>query len=207
MQTPWAILLCKFKDDAREPYTRERFEELFTSSGVGKFNMVDHFRDMSHGDLDLSGSKVFGWFMLDQNSSKYTGSGVNQKGRNDLIMWARQKAIDNNVDLSQFFSVVVVMNVPETDLFGGPDGAVCDDGRQGNGMTNLSPSMLGQEMGHVYGLTHSRADGSPEPYKDQWDVMSTAGDAFMTAHPFITDRDMRGRIVFQIGPGLNAANM
>ena len=215
MQTPWAILLCKFKNDAREPYTRQRFEELFTSSGAGKFNMVDYFRDMSHGVLDLSGSKVFGWFTLDQNSSEYTGSGENQKGRKELIMWARQKAIDNNVDLSQFFSVVVCTNVPETDLFGGPDGVVCDDGRwkdpkggwwEFDGMTSLSPSLLGQEMGHVYGLTHSRAYGSLEDAEDDWDVMSTVR-ALMSAHPFITDRDMLGRIVFQIGPGLNAANM
>jgi hypothetical protein len=167
MQTPWAILLCKFKDDAREPYTRQRFEELFTSSGSGKFNMVDYFRDMSHGVQDLSGSEVFGWFTLDQNSSEYTGSGPNPQGRTDLIMWARQKAIDNNIDLSQFFSVVVCTNVPETDLFGGPDGVVCDDGRwdpkgewEFDGMSSLSPSTLGQEMGHVYGLNHSRTDGS-----------------------------------------------
>ena len=128
MQTPWAILLCKFKDDAREPLTRQLFEDLFTSSGIGKFNMVDYFRDMSHGVLDLGGSKVFGWFTLDKNRSEYTGSGANQQGRKDLIEWARQKAADNKVDLSKFFSVVVCMNVP-TDLFGGGSGVVCDDAR------------------------------------------------------------------------------
>ena len=47
--TPWAILLCKFSDDASEPYPRQRYEELFTTAGSGKFNMVDFFRDMSHG--------------------------------------------------------------------------------------------------------------------------------------------------------------
>jgi hypothetical protein len=212
MQTPWAILLCKFKDDDREPYTKQRFEELFTSSGAGKFNMVDYFRDMSHGVLDLSGSKVFGWFTLDKNRSDYTGSGANQQGRQDLLMWARQEAIDNAVDLSQFFSVVVVMNVPSTDLFGGADGVMSDDGRwdlgawEFDGMSSLSPSTLGQEMGHTYGLNHSRAAGSLEDYMDQWDVMSTLS-ALMTAHPVLTDRDVRGRLIFRIGPGLNAANM
>jgi hypothetical protein len=211
MQTPWAILRCKFKDDTiTEPFTTQRFEELFTSSGADKFNMVDYFRDMSHGLLDLSGSKVFGWFTLDQNRSDYTGSGANQQGREDLIAWARQKAIANNVPLSQFFSVVVCMNVP-TDLFGGGSGVVCDDARGTDsfgvpGMSNLAPSTLGQEMGHVYGLNHSRADGSSADYQDQWDVMSTAA-AFMANHPYFTDRDQRGRAVFRIGPGLNAANM
>jgi len=51
MQTPWAILLCKFKDDQSEPYTKQRYEELFTSSGSGKLNMVDYFREISHGML------------------------------------------------------------------------------------------------------------------------------------------------------------
>ena len=89
IQTPWAVLLVKFKDDASEPYSRQRFEELFTSSGEGKLNMVDFFRDMSHGVLDLSGSQVFGWLTLDKNSSEYTGSGANQPGRDDLITWSQ----------------------------------------------------------------------------------------------------------------------
>jgi hypothetical protein len=168
--------------------------------------MVDFFRDMSHGKLDLTGSQVFGWFKLDKKKSDYKGSGANPQGRQDLITWACQAAIDNGVDLSQFFAVVVIMNVP-TDLFGGGSGAVADDGRSAvNGMAGLSPSLLGQEMGHTYGLKHSRADGSTADYMDQWDIMSTAG-ALMAAHPKFTDRDARGNPVFLLGPGLNAANM
>lgn len=180
-------------------------EELFTSTGNGKFNMVDYFRDMSHGVLDLSGSQVFGWYTLNKKRSEYTGSGVNQQGRTDLINWARQAAIDDKKDLSKFVNVVVCMNVG-TDLFGGGAGVVCDDSRSVNGMTSMSPSLLGQEMGHGYGLAHSRADGSTADYMDQWDVMSTAG-AFMAAHPNFTEVDVRGNPVFLTGPGLNAANM
>ena len=57
MKTPWAILLVKFSDNDAEPYARERYEEIFTTAGSGKWNTVDYFRDMSHGKLDLSGSK------------------------------------------------------------------------------------------------------------------------------------------------------
>jgi hypothetical protein len=205
MQTPWAILLCKFKDDDSEPYGpgTQRFQDLFTSSGSGMFNMVDFFRDMSHDVLDLSGSKVFGWYTLNKNHSDYCGL----KCRDDLITWARQAAVDDNVDLSKFFSVVVCMNYVPTDRFGGGSGMATDDGRDpNNGMSSLSPSLLGQEMGHVYGLSHSRAHGSLEDYRDMWDVMSTA-NAFMGDHPYFTDRDVRGQPVFLLGPGLNAANM
>src|SRR5262249_42845 len=59
-------------------------------------------------------------------------------------------------------------------------------------------SLLGQEMGHGYGLDHARFEGSPDDYRDPWDVMSTAAYPWMEApHPEFTT----------VGPGLNAANM
>ena len=58
------------------------------------------------------------------------------------------------------------------------------------------PSLLGQEMGHGFGLAHSRIDGSTADYKDPWDIMSTAGP-YEASHPTYT----------WTGPGMNAANM
>src|SRR4051794_19602791 len=126
MKTQWAILLVKFSGDDTEPYARERCEDIFTTAGLGKWNMVDYFRDMSHGKLDLNGSKVFGWYTLNKKLSEYSGSGANSAGRQELIDWARAKATDEGVNLSQFFSVVVVLNVG-ADLFGGDSGVVCGD--------------------------------------------------------------------------------
>ena len=71
--SPWAILLCKFQDNDTEPYDRQRYLELFTSAGIGKFGMVDYFADISHGLIDISGSQVFGWFTLDKNRNEYLG--------------------------------------------------------------------------------------------------------------------------------------
>ena len=48
----WAILLCKFNDDDGEPFDRKFYDEFFTGSGIGKQNIVDYFRDVSHGMLD-----------------------------------------------------------------------------------------------------------------------------------------------------------
>jgi hypothetical protein len=203
--TPWAILLCKFSDVSTEPYPRLRYEEIFSTAGSGKWNMVDFFRDMSHGHVDLSGSRVFGWYTLEQKQSDYTGKGTNPKGRGDLINWARQAAAKVGDDLSAFFNVVVTTNAP-SDLFGGLGGVVADDGRKDNGMTQLSPSLLGQEMGHGYGLDHSRMEGSTLDYQDGRDVMSTPTN-FMAPHPVYTELDAKGSPIFLIGPGLNAANM
>ena len=206
MKTSWAILLTKFNDNNDEPYHRTRYEEIFTTAGTGKWNMVDHFRDMSHGKLDLTESRVFGWYTLDQKRSEYVGSGKNLAGRRDLITWARKKATDDGVDLDKFFSVVVVLNA-NADLCGGAQGVICGDDGSNLVMSWLSPSYLGQEMGHRYGLGHSRREGSMEDYQDPFDVMSTPRDTRMAPHPIYTERDPRGNPIFTIGPGLNAANM
>jgi hypothetical protein len=80
--------------------------------------MYRYFYWMSHGQLSLQDSQVFGWYTLNKTRGEYTGSGSNPAGRNELINWARQAAMADGVDLSKFWNVVVCMNVP-TDLFGG----------------------------------------------------------------------------------------
>lgn len=185
--TPWAILLIKWKDSTVEPQPRAFFENLFTKAGTGSFNMTDYFETMSHGTLDVSGNAVHGWFTLDQPQTEY-GKSI---GRNDLVALARAKASENGVNLSVYSGVVVCMNT-STDLCGWIGGmqALCSDG-------SFQPSVLGQEMGHGYGLNHSRLDGSTDDYQDPWDTMSTWDGCFMAGDPTYT----------LIGPGLNAANM
>ncbi len=203
--TPWAVLLCTFSDDTTQPLPRSRYEELFTAAGAGTWNMPDYFRDMSHGNADLSGSQVFGWYILPKKRAEYVGSGANEQGREDLITWARQAAVDAGVDLSPFFSVVVCVNYG-VDLFGGGSGVVCGDDGGNRAVSGLSPSYLGQEFGHRYGLQHSRRVGSDTDYQDPYDVMSTL-NARMAPRPGRPERDPRGGPVYTIGPGLNAANM
>lgn len=192
MNTPWAILLVKFNDNANEPLDRAYHESLFTPAGAGTLNMVAFFDEMSHGRVDLSGSQVFGWYTLDKASTDYKGNGTNPEGRRDLVRWAKDAAKDD-VDFATFFGVVVCLNV-DADLFGGPvDGYPSVVG----GPTGMTPSDMGQEMGHGYGLSHSRLDGTLTNYTDPYDIMSTRSITFMAADPNYT----------LVGPGLNAWNM
>jgi hypothetical protein len=215
ISSPWSILLCKFNDDDSEPYDRTFYDDLFTASGIGKLGMVDFFRDMSHGTLDLTGSRTFGWFTIGKSLGDYikyynkvaTPEHPDAGGR-ALVDWAREAAAIYHpdwpkVDLSKYFGVVVVYNVkvypPQVPYGGWIDGPVAViDG------PNMRPSAIGQEMCHGYGISHSRSDLSPKEikydYNDPWDIMSTEGFPYMQAcHAVYGPRS--------IGPGLNAANM
>ena len=57
-ETPWAVLMCKFKDDQRGFVTinRQDVEAMFTVPDIE--NVVSFWRDVSYGEVDLSGSKT-----------------------------------------------------------------------------------------------------------------------------------------------------
>jgi hypothetical protein len=191
--SPWAVLLVKFSDDPKPDPDKAIYEKLFTSAGAGTDNMVKFFGDMSHGRLDLSESKVFGWYRLSSNRSNYVGNVYPQPSgklnRNGLLDAAKAEAAAAGVDLTKF-SGVVVSAYGSTDLCGWVGGmaALCDQ-------HSLQPSLLGQEMGHGFGLDHARRDGSADDYQDPWDVMSTA------AWPWMEEPDPN---YTDVGPGLNA---
>jgi hypothetical protein len=191
---PWAILVVTFKDDPTPSSSLARYEAVFTAAGAGTLNMVDYFDEMSHGLIDVSGSKVFGPFVLNRPRADYVGNVYPQPAgklnRNGVLDFAKATAVAAGVDLSKF-SGVVVCGTPLLDLCGWVGGfaALCDD-------ASLQPSLLGQEMGHGFGLDHSRLNGSLDDYQDPFDTMSTA-NAYMATHPAYG----------AIGPGLNAANM
>lgn len=191
---PWAILVVTFNDDPAPSPSLAKYEAVFTAAGSGTLNMVDYFDEMSHGLIDVSGSKVFGPFVLNRPRADYVGNVYPQPAgklnRNGVLDLAKATATSAGVDLSAF-SGVVVCGTPLLDLCGWVGGfaALCDD-------ASLQPSLLGQEMGHGFGLDHSRLNGSEDDYQDPFDTMSTA-NAYMAQHPAYG----------AIGPGLNAANM
>ncbi|BCI56104.1 hypothetical protein NIIDNTM18_53820 [Mycolicibacterium litorale] len=196
VSTPWLILRCKWKGEDAEPRSDAYFENMFTAAGAGTHNMVEFFDLMSHGTLDLTGSKVSAWIELPYEQADYVGNvstapdgKINRRG---LVDAARQAADDAGYSTADFSGAVIVMNTA-TDLFGQLNGwaAVCDT-------TNVHPALLGQEMGHVYGMEHSRRADQPDAdYLDNWDVMSTWGSCHInTVGPYGA-----------WGPGLNAANM
>lgn len=212
---PWAVLLCKFKNNSSEPPAapgvlpfRTVCENFFTKTNAG-FNLVRFFSDMSHESIDISDSKVLGWYTLNVNiiGRDQRGDPIFDKTQNEVVDLAKQAAIDSGVPLNTFVGVVVIMNVA-TGWAQGNLGWVAADWRRVDGRNfdgTLGPrvpgggngtEIFGQEMGHGFGLNHSRRDGSNADYQDKWDIMSTK-NAYSAA-----DQSYAAR-----GPGLNAANM
>jgi hypothetical protein len=205
--SPWAVILTCFQDDpptAQLPPV-DHYRKLFTKAGSGTLNVVDCFDDMSHGKLDLSGSEVFGWYRLSTKKADYVGNTYPQPAgklnRDGLRDAARAAATAAGVQLSNYAGVCVA-SYGTVDCCGWVGGmaALCDS-------NSLTPSLLGQEMGHGYGLDHARLQGGemlhgcPGPtqdYQDAWDLMSTRCWPQMMA-----PNSNYGTV----GPGLNACNM
>jgi hypothetical protein len=180
--TPWLVLLCKFQDDlSADPNPAAFYAALFTAPDVE--NVVTYWGDVTYGELDLTGSEVRGWLRLDQNRADYKGL----DSRLDLVNWAKQKATDSGVNVGDYFGVIVYMSV-RTDLFGSAGRfVVCD--------VDSNLAQIQQEVGHGYGLQHSRSVAIPTDYENPFCIMS--GLLFGGTDPtFIDDR------FGQSGPGL-----
>jgi len=205
MNTPWLVILCKFSDSDEEPHPKQYYWDLFTGDDVGSsWNMVRYFDDYSQGTVGVAGSKVFGWYKLQKAVDQYNALG--QCARGHLIQWAQQAAqAQDGVNPDDFFSTVVCTNLwTDIGAWFGPvsiaefncDPSLVAAGVVAQGVTGPRPWGLAEEMGHIYGLMHSRVDGSETDYLDPWDGMS----AFSNLHT--PDPEFS-----ELGPGLNAWNM
>ena len=215
-QSQWATLLCKFSNDQSEPPSPPAVTPWraactrFLTENDGSFNLVRYYADASHGKLDLTGSQIFGWYDIDVvlQPPNANGDRVPNKSQGEVIALAVAAAKHAGVKLNKFVGVIVMMNVATGWAQGSPGSVAMDwrrvDGRNFDG--TLGPREPGggngveafaQEVGHGYGLDHSRLDGSNVDYQDQWDAMSTISNVFLSADPDYCARP----------PAFNAWNM
>jgi hypothetical protein len=186
-QSRWAILLCQFADTTNNPPDMQPpasfFEDLFTEKGAGKNGMFDYWKSMSYGKLDLTGSKVFGWFTMKEKLADHLVlGGANPAGRHDKLQSCITAASsDPNfaANAGQFYGVAAIWNDAEQVWGGGPEqytvnGNTFTFGTAAFNPTGWDPAIVAQEMMHGYNLRHSRAT-DPDPtvdYMDPWDPMS-----------------------------------
>lgn len=177
----------------------ELYTMFFTSRGYSTFNIVRYWADMSHGNIDISASEVFPC-VLDITKEQGAAMAIAPGGKqyqNDIFKKAKSALQQQHqMDWKNYFGVIVSFQTPDH----GAQGR-CFDGSPGVFMDiryviSNGTQAWGHEMGHAYGLNHSREDNSTEDCKDPWDIMSTQA-AFSAPDPLYGRR----------GPGLNACNM
>lgn len=60
--TPWVMVMCTYPGvGVRPDWQANNFGALFVPGTGG---LTDYFRDVSYGTIDISGSRVYGWFTL-----------------------------------------------------------------------------------------------------------------------------------------------
>lgn len=209
ISTPWAVLLVKWAGTTDEPHSLDFYQQVFTTAGRGKHNVIDYWSDVSHGNVDLSGSRVLGWFTIDKRREDWQAEfnrafaelqkdpGSAKKAaevnriRQEPVELAKQAVAQAKIDLGKFYGVIMLTNI-DTDEWG-LDRTVAYSADHFD-MTNLC-----HEMGHGYGLAHSQ-DTSYQDYTDPWDVMS-ANNVSAISFPELD------QVTARCGPILNAVNM
>jgi hypothetical protein len=200
---PLAVILCKPSDRLTEPHPPSYYEAMFNETGNGQGGMFDYWRDVSYGQLSVSGTVVKGWYTVPKTVAEW-----NALARGEDIDACASTA-KNDVDFSKFAGVVVLTNATgfNEDLYG-TAGPVTIAGTSYNigGMVaeeDQPMRIIFHEAGHSLGLVHSRvhsrmtATSTQSDYGDPWDVMSC------------DDQCLHGATSYQGtgGPGLNVVQL
>jgi hypothetical protein len=111
--TPWAVILCRFNDVAPPDVPRSRFYEMV--SEYGRNGLFDYWKDISYETVSLAGSEVFGWYTMKYSFVLDSGDPFHDPNahipfRRAYIDEARRLAAADNVDLSPYHGLIVVIN-------------------------------------------------------------------------------------------------
>lgn len=182
---PWAIILCRFKGEAADPAREgpvERFYRDIFTPGTG--GLVEYWRDVSLGMVDIAGSTVFGWVEVDLARAKAnTGSGADRGTLIDAAIGAAQK---RGIDPLTGFHSQIAVYIENWSIDGVPAGLDWSDPQwgmywidgstDGRGKVCLTPphdgNVCAHEMGHGFGMNHDLGADLTTHYQDPCCIMS-----------------------------------
>ena len=171
-QRPYAILLCKFADVPDEPLPITGYQEMYGSAFGGA---DDFYREVSGGRINLTGTRIYGWYTLPQPRSFYV---VSDRANLASLFNDCTRQANPEVDFREVVGVAMHFNAfLDCCSWGGSRTATLDGVTKTFAtMWNASWARSGtswHEMGHSVGLPHS---GGPygRTYDSAWDVMSAS---------------------------------
>jgi hypothetical protein len=198
---PFAIILCRFSDSPNvTPAAKAHYERYVAGASFPSVN--DYWREVSAGQIDLTGSAVYGWYNLPQPRSYYVNDASGGANASRLAEDCAAAA-DADVDFPTFAGVAFQFN---KDLgccsFAGGI-SLNRDGQQksylGVWMADWATSGVGNyahEIGHTFGLDHTTGPYGAT-YDSRWDVMSapdwwSVADVGMGSHTLAIQKDRLG---------------
>lgn len=234
---PWAVILCRFKgsipDAAVEGPIERFYREAFTPGSGG---LVEYWRDVSLGVIDITGSRVFGWVAVEIPRDKAGGSPTSVPpgpGRSGLIDYAVNalKRSEGDDALKGFLGPIAVYT-QNWSKDGAPAGADwstpgwfpfwIDGSADGSGRVGVTPphngNITAHEMGHVFGMNHDVDSDLETDYRDPCCIMSqngpfihptwqrNFGPAVCLPHLMQRDWMYKRRVYYDNGDWLSQAN-
>jgi hypothetical protein len=193
---PWAIILCRFKGSAPNPELEEPIErfyrEIFTPGSGG---LIEYWRDVSLGAIDITGSRIFGWVEVEIPRKKAGGTppgpngttppGPGRSGLVDFAISAVQR--EGGDPLGGFHSQIAIyahnwskdgVTQDDGDFATGWGPFWIDGSADSRGKVTLTPPHAGDltehEMGHGFGMKHDVSADFQTHYADPCCIMSQA---------------------------------
>ncbi len=214
----WLVLKCTFSDDraARTLPTDlnpaitdlDTLINLFLGlGGVGTGNVIDYYRDVSYGAVDLE-TNIHGWFDAPFASN-------NTLDRHDRIQQCANAVPDSEgIDFSEFDGIIMVTNKPQDGGAAavGKTGITIKDHDYSLGLVvfdsnSMYTAFASHEVGHGLGFTHSFDDATPPvEYGDPFDVMSALRTRQFFDSNYPAEGAESGNTV-GAGPGLDLPNL
>lgn len=194
---PYITILCRFADATHvTPHDPPYYANWLT--GTAYPNLDHYWREISEDRINLSGSRVVGWYNLPGSKASY---GSDESPALDRMMDDCTRAADADVDFTQYVGVNMQFNLYMEYSWGG-GGVLNVDGPSrivpATWMANWADrATYAHEIGHSFGLPHSSGPYSTA-YDSDWDVMSggwgydsSIGES-LTVHTIAYHKDLLG---------------